>query len=175
MLQNKNILQNQFCRCFFVLHHRFAHWLSPIRNSHLVVGCLNSALLRSGSASGFALLVDSDNWLHFFCVHGAILCRYPGVLQERADRRVLVYATGGASAARRPGASKIAPDSGWTGFTHIVARPLCPTCSTPERANFVNMCRVEYYCFGCINLFFNRFPLEKTLIRCYLNQDDSYY
>ena len=52
---------------FFVLYLRFALiGLRQYRNSHLVVGCLHFTLFRSGTSSGFALLVDSDNWLHFF-------------------------------------------------------------------------------------------------------------
>ena len=77
------------------MYLRFAHWLSPICNSHFVIGCLHSALLRSGSSSGFALLVDSDNWLHFFCLTeqscfaGARLAAFAasGFMALRRDKR----------------------------------------------------------------------------------------
>ena len=51
--------------------------------------------LRSGSSSGFALLVDSDNWLHFFCFTeqscfaGARLAAFAasGFIALRRDKR----------------------------------------------------------------------------------------
>ena len=54
----------------FILYRRFAELACrQLCNSHLVVGC---ARFCSRSSSGFALLVDSDNWLHFLPHRGFV-------------------------------------------------------------------------------------------------------
>ena len=49
--------------------------LCQYRNSHLVVGCLHFTLFRSGTSSGFALLIDSDHWLHTFFSREKKVCK----------------------------------------------------------------------------------------------------
>ena len=64
LIHSKNILQNKFCRCFC---HVSPLCSLAVANMQFSL-CCRLPSLRSGSSSGFALLVDSDNWLHFFCL-----------------------------------------------------------------------------------------------------------
>ena len=74
----QNCRQNAFCRQFYFVsplriigkaNYAILTLLSvAVTSFHVgtsLIACA-VALLRSGSSSGFALLVDSDNWLHFF-------------------------------------------------------------------------------------------------------------
>jgi len=49
-----------------------SYWLMPISQFSL---CCRLPSLRSGTSSGFALLVDSDNWLHTFFSREKKVCK----------------------------------------------------------------------------------------------------